>query len=172
MKRFKTFLNESPMVTDEMENTKEEPRLGHPKNESKRQTMSTIGDHTVKKFSLGPGRSAYTLHAPDNKITLTAAGKAGEGNKFYEDSLDSSTKAPIKAHEFYHHLVTNHDIHLHSDTLHSPGAKKVWSKLHGMEGTKTQAYNDITKKYTDIPHSESLDSHYGKYNTRISVKKA
>lgn len=170
MLSFKKFVSEAPIIDTSIENIKEPADYGHPRNEPKRQTLSKMGDNTVKELSLTPYRTSYTLHDKDNKIAIKATGKK-DGNKFTINSLESSQKAPVKAHEFYHHLITNNDVHLHSDIVQSPGGKKVWERLRGMPNIKIQTYHP-DGSYKDIPSSQSLDKYYDSPSIRLAAKKS
>ena len=168
MLSFKQFILEAPILDTSTENVKQPAEYGHVKNEGKRKTISTIGDNSVKELSLTPTTTSYTLHTPDNKIAIKAIGSRN-GDKFTIRSLDSSIGSPIKAHQFYHHLITQNGVHLHSDNIQSPGGKKVWERLRSMPGIEMKSYHP-DGSYRDIPDSAKLDDYFDS-PVRFSAKK-
>jgi hypothetical protein len=170
MKKFKEYLYEMPVVDASI--SSEKPKsFRETGDKNKKIPISKIGDNTVHKLSVfGGPRTSYTLHDKEGNIRTRVAGMQNK-NAFIETNLESSENAPVKAHHFYHHLIVNHDIHLHSDSMHSPGAKKVWSRLHAMPGIQMQTYNVNTKKYSNIKPGSSLDRHYNNPDIRFAAKK-
>ena len=75
-----------------------------------------------------------------------------------------------KTHEFYHYLITKHDIVLvagtknKKDEMHgsqSPGALKVWQKLQQMPGVQIHAfYNGKAEHVWDIDKGDTHQYHY------------
>ena len=141
MKTFKEYINETPMINDIDKEPNLTPYDDHIDDKPKRKFISTLKGHKVSK-----------LHTYDNS-----------------DSWVNYSKIP--AHEFYHHLITNHAVHLHSDYSQSEGAKKVWERLHKMPGIKMQAFDMGERTYSDIHPAEGLNQYYGKGNIRLSAKK-
>ena len=170
MKTFKEYINENPMIDYNVSKDKPDSFNDSPKIYNKRENIGVIGKHKVKRLSLDGFRKSYTLHDSKDNISFKAAGNQN-GNKFVVSNLEGTDTAPIKAHEFYHHLIHQQGLHLHSDALQSPGGKKVWERLHKMPGIKMQSLNVETGKYSDIHPNESLDKYYGTYNTRLAAKK-
>lgn len=63
-----------------------------------------------------------------------------------------------KAHDFYHHLITHHNIRLASDTTQSVGGAKVWHKLSEMPGIKMTQLNKNNKQ---LPLASPFEHNYG-----------
>lgn len=173
MKTFKEYINEAPMMNDIDKEKDLVPYDDHIEDKPKRKFISTLKDHKVSKSHTYDNNDAwvnYSLHNPEGKISLNVSGQSRGDDKF----LISNTNGygnKIPSHEFYHHLVTEHGIHLHSDYTHSEGAKKVWEKLHKMPGINMQAYDMGKRIYTDIHPAEGLDQYYPNGNIRLAAKK-
>lgn len=167
MKKFKQFIQEAPIPNDIIKEPGLKPYQENPENASQREHLSTLKGHKVSV--LHSIDSHYALHEPDDRISLGVSGKQ-IGNKFYEENLNGFGNK-IPAHEFYHHLITQHGIHLHSDYTLSKGAIAVWSKLHQTPGIKMQAYNMGTRKYTSIPKNEPLTNYMNKSSIRFAASK-
>lgn len=165
-------LTESPSMNDIEKEKNLTPYEDHPEDKPKRKFISKIGDHKVSKLDVYGNDSwaNYSLHNPEGKISLTVTGQNRDNGKFLESNVNGFGNK-IPAHEFYHHLITQHDLHIHSDYSHSVGMKKVWEKLHKMPGIKMQAYDMGKRTYSDVHPAEGLDNYYDNSNIRLAAKK-
>jgi hypothetical protein len=68
------------------------------------------------------------------EVDATVNGSLIKGH-LHVDLLSTRPHGKLKAHEFYHHLITKHGVKLAS-TSQSPGATKVYQKLSKMKGVK------------------------------------
>lgn len=128
-------------------------------------------DHRIMKVERNNQRHvSYYLHNIETKnIEMAVHGKQ-VGNKFFVSQLNGYAGSKFKAHEFYHHLITKHDIHLHSDYEQSTGGMKVWKALHKMPGIHIQSFNGSSETYSelkpDFQRKYDMDS-----STRLAAKK-
>lgn len=166
MLSFKEYINEAPIRNDITKEIGLEP---YDDFSSNRKYISKLKDHLVSHFKDGI-HGHYALHEPKTgKISLGLSVKH-LGDKTHVENLNGFGNK-IPAHEFYHHLITEHGLHLHSDYSLSRGAEKVWKKLHQMPNIHMQAYDMKNRTYTDIPKHESLDKYMDKPSFRFAAKK-
>ena len=172
MLSFKQFLKEAPIIEPRIEKDISKPYVGHPEDENKRITLGMIGKYPVKTLPYHGTWNAFTLHHPKTgRITFTVSGRQ-EGNKLFVTQLNRTTGSPIKGHEFYSNLIKNHNVHLHSDTVLSPGGAHVWKQLHGTDGIKTQAYNIDNQKYTNLDKTKPIpEEMFNNDRIRFAAKK-
>ena len=173
MKTFKEYINETPMINDIDKEPNLTPYDDHIDDKPKRKFISTLKGHKVSKLHTYDNSDSwvnYSLHNPEGKISLNVSGQQRGDDKFLISNTNGHGNK-IPAHEFYHHLITNHAVHLHSDYSQSEGAKKVWERLHKMPGIKMQAFDMGERTYSDIHPAEGLNQYYGKGNIRLSAKK-
>jgi len=180
MKSFKQFLIETPWVnSDELDIPPTEKRKFLRKEtmgENDTIISKTPSGHTITKKSInyydpmeGHDQYEYSAYGPDGKKDLSLKVHQ-KGNKAYVIDLSSNEGNTMKSHEFYHHLIAHHGIHLHSDYEQSSGGMKTWKKLHQMPGIHVQSYNGSTEKYSELKPSfqrkYDMDS-----STRLAAKK-
>jgi len=169
MKKFKQYLKEAPFYNDVDKEKDLTPYKEEPKKPT-REYISNIGNHKVSRYyhRNSPGVH-FALHEPNDHISLGVYGNITRDNKFYVDNMNGfGNKLP--AHEFIHHLVTNHGIHWHSDYALSKGAFKVYDRLKSMPDIHMQVYDMAKREYQDIPPNTNLDTYMNK-SSRFSVKK-
>lgn len=184
MKTFRTFILENPWINDlELDadmtkHPKQPPRPPDLDLQERGKYVGTMGDSHViyKKPGNAPkhpgdldGASYYLVNHKTNNVEMAVHGEE-KGNKFFVNGLGGYAGAKYKAHEFYHHLITKHGIHLHSDYEQSSGGMKVWKALHKMPGIHMQSFNGSTEKYSELKPSfqrtYDMDS-----STRLAAKK-
>ena len=170
MKKLRDILTEAPWINDEIGTIKQ-----------KQFQVSSSGDH-VSTMPSGHKILKNTLGETDDgkPVTYTAVDHHGNahikvhgnerGNRLDVTSLYGTEGNKVKAHNFYHHLITKHGIHLHSDYEQSEGGMKVWKKLQRMPGIHMQSWNGSTQKYSELRPSfqrkYDMDS-----STRLAAKK-
>lgn len=119
------------------------------------------GKYMTKKVPFKPSEARdttfYAIHKETGEPHMKVNGMYTPSTKKFEISiLKGHPESKIKAHEFYQHLIlAGHVKELHSDTTHSPGGKKVWSKLRKMPNVKV-----TTSDNPDGHHVKNFDSHY------------
>lgn len=172
MKTFIEFLSEAPWINPDIESDKLSDGK-EPETDSKnRHVISKMSSGHVVKIKHYPNDSSYvsyTAHGQDDKLHMEVQGHK-YNNKFNVGALNAYEGSTVRAHELYHHLITHHDLHLHSDYEQSEGGMKVWKKLHKMPGIHMQSYNGSTEKYSELKPSfqrlYDMDS-----STRLAAKK-
>lgn len=105
--------------------------------------ISRLGDYDVYHTPNTGIRdfAAYNLvHRKTKQTHLIVLGHKQPNNGFKVQHLVGSGTSNIKAHQFYHHLITYHGINLQSSDLQSHGGMKTWKSL----GTQ---YSDISMKH-------------------------
>ncbi len=172
---FARFLAEAPYYTEvdkDHENASTE-RLVHTQDkEVPWKKIGTIGDHEVHKQRFARyGATSYRLvHPNTNKVAMHLDTEDAHGGE--QVTMVSGIKnSPIKAHEFYHHLITKQGVELHSDTSQSPGGVHIWKKLHEMPGVKIKHISNINGKERTLHTGNDWGKNYG-FNSYFAAKKA
>lgn len=168
MKKFKQWLSESPWVNPDID---KEKLVDKPYNQPLANHISTMPSGHLIMREDDHGHTIYSAINPDTKhINLQVSGSHRNGDRFDISGLVGRKGSTIKAHEFYHHLITHHNIHLHSDYEQSEGGMKVWKNLQKMPGIHMQSFNGSTEKYSELKPSfqrkYDMDS-----STRLAAKK-
>lgn len=171
MMKFRQFLKEAPWVNPDVDKTVEPAYIDD--SDKRTQISKMKSGHIIKERQLPNTPSTereFSIHTPDDKHIIMSVSGTKQGNIFKVSSLQGTTNKTIKAHEFYHHLITQHDLHIHSDYEQSEGGMKVWKKLHQMPGIHMQSWNGSTEKYSELKPSfqrkYDMDS-----STRLAAKK-
>lgn len=139
MKTFRQFLLETPWLNHELGNWKEPMVSRYEHAFGKGEHISTTpSGHKIYKHSTRSGSVAFYATDADDKLHMTL-----ETDERYADPrmheinyVVAHEGNTIKAHDFYHHLITHDNVHLVSDKEHSPGGAKIWEKLSKMPGIK------------------------------------
>jgi hypothetical protein len=164
---FKQFLKETPAVMhaddyDQASNRLQPPEIknNHLSNKKETSEYKKLSDLKGHEVWGSHKEGIYHLVDPKTKETHIELTGMSNGNDFYEELLAGTGKTNIKAHTFYHHLITKHGVVLHSSDTHSIGGFKTWKKL--------SEYPDVKLSHVDnnnrpLKFSPNLDSNYG-YN--------
>ncbi len=184
MKSFIEFLKEAPWVNSleldtDIERKKMEARPPDlAVSEKGKYLPGSMGeDHKIIRYEgqapRHPGDKlgvSYYLHNIKTGNVEMAVHGEEDGNKYFVHGLGAYAGGKYKAHEFYHHLITKHGIHLHSDYEQSTGGMKVWKALHKMPGIHMQSFNGSSEQYSELKPSfqrkYDMDS-----STRLAAKK-
>ena len=75
----------------------------------------------------------YAVHKKTGIVHMSMEGYRDPDKSINVTYLTGHPDTKIKAHEFYHHLITKHNETL-KGIDHSPGAVKVWQRLSDMDG--------------------------------------
>lgn len=185
MKSFKSFITETPWVnsaeldTDFKRAPKMEPRPPDlAVSERGKYLPGTMGEHhkIIRFESDAPrhpgdkqGVSYYLHNIKTGNVEMAVHGEE-DGKKFLVHGLGAYAGGKYKAHEFYHHLITHHDIHMHSDYEQSTGGMKVWKALHKMPGIQMQSFNGSSEKYSDLKRNFQVRYDMNS-STRLAAKK-
>lgn len=181
---FKQFITETPWINPDLDvDMKDEPKAKAKLpdldvSERGKYLPGSMGEHhkIIRVESRAPHHPgdklgvSYHLHnIKTGNIEMTVHGEE-DGKKFFVGGLGAYAGGKYKAHEFYHHLITHHGIHLHSDYEQSTGGMKVWKALHKMPGIHMQSFNGSSEKYSELKPSfqrkYDMDS-----STRLAAKK-
>lgn len=124
---------------------------------SKEHDLGKLGNHTnVSQFeentSDGKKRGFFVTHDRNGDIHHAIqyhTQSPTEPRTLVIDALAKNPKAhhEMKAHDLYHHLVTNHGFKIMSDSSVSPGAKKVWDRLSEMPGVNVENLDSYGKNH-------------------------
>ena len=156
---FKQFLNEMPLRISD--HTKDDNQIGP--SDHKELHPAFKGSPNYKKISSikgldiwhdrPNGRFNVVDKEGNTKMALDGAFDREEGRKHFSiNDLRGHPSSPVKAHEFYHHLITQHGIILHGSSEQSDGGMKVWKKL--------SENPDIHVSHLDA-HNEEIPLHRG-----------
>lgn len=133
----------------------------------KTQKVSDHGDYEVHKHTNnGPSdnnvgdanATAYSLyHKPTKNYHMILQGRH-VGDTFHISYLQGHPQSQVKAHDFYHHLITKHGMKLNSDADQSVGGMKVWHKLsknpevsvthHDISGNQIPVQKKFSRNYS------------------------
>jgi len=84
----------------------------------------------------------------------------------------ASRNSPVKAHEFYHHILTNNpDLVLHSDTTQTKGGQHVWKNLSGMPGVEMKHIHNKNGEEMPLERSRWEDNYGEDSHFTAKVKK-
>lgn len=108
-----------------------------------------------------------------NKVNMKVSGHRGDNNNhFVVSSLSGRKDSPIKAHELYHHLITQHGFTITSDRNQSTGGVNTWkhlSKHKDIDMTHNNSYGDKLPLHSaDKWHHNYSDE---SENSRFTAKK-
>lgn len=145
-------------------------KLSPPKKRQQPENFGEVGDYNIVRTQGGytPNkkmrkRTFHLVHKKTGETHMKVSGleHVGKGNdhKFQVELLSGHKDSTIKAHEFYHHLITNHGIELHSDNIQTPGGKKVWQKLSKYKDIHIDHVASDGKKLK--LHKRNWDANYG-----------
>lgn len=152
----------SPIKNERFEGTK-------PRKISDYSATHAVYRHSLKAGEDGTPTSYHLVNKATKNIELAVHGSTRDG-KFLVGSLGARQGNTVKAHEFYHHLITKHNVHMHSDYEQSEGGMKVWKALHKMPGIHMQSFNGSSEKYSELKPSfqrkYDMDS-----STRLAAKR-
>jgi hypothetical protein len=170
VKTFKQFLNEMPKMTTL---DKDLNRLSH--NEVKihlshkpEHIGTSDSGHHIVKTHYREGTSFNAVDPQTKQIDMKVTGEHGDGN-FRVSMLRAREGGTIRAHEFYHHLVTKQGLTLHSDDHHSPGARHTWKKLSEYPDIEVTHYG---KGETHPMHKgDDFGKNYGDDKTHFIARK-
>jgi hypothetical protein len=154
----------------------EMPRLMKPDakedQKSRGSTLSYL--HPGKKISEFKGYHIHSTEPDDPKNTTIYAKDPASGESHMHVNFDGgqivglegSLHSKIKAHEFYHHLISHHGIELKSDIRQTPGGMKVWKKLKEYPDVKITHHKYTSTSPTDnstkrIPLRKDFEKNYG-----------
>lgn len=131
--RYKRFLREMPELIDVDKKVRHvDPVEAGPGTGIKRKKTKYNNEYEVHHDRLsGTSMVGYSLvHKPTGKTHIKLTGGQSEGtNKLGVKNLVGHSDSKVKAHEFYHHLITKHGLEISSDDEQSVGGAKVWKKL-------------------------------------------
>lgn len=144
MLSFKQFLKETPSLMYVSDYKKSENvlsdhdvRFGHEitkmDNPTDYKKISKLGKYEVWHSKKGGDEhygSVFNLVNPQTgHVHMQVTGNYTGKKTFKVGVLTGQDKNPVKAHQFYHHLITRHGIALQSSDLQSHGGMKTWQRL-------------------------------------------
>jgi hypothetical protein len=139
-------------------NPEEHSSEDDPEREQHISTMKSGHKIYLHEKKYGP-YTVRTYHAYDPKTKKTTLSAMGDFNKksghLHKIELASSPENTLKAHKFYHHLITHHNISIQDDSS-SPGNKKVWERLAKMPGVNIHGWSK-GKPVNVVPHEDNED---------------
>lgn len=101
----------------------------------------------------------YTLHDPKtNMVHMQVVGHKNQHNVMHVEGLASSGKSPVKAQDFYHHLLKHHITAL-VGTSHSEGGRKVWNRLAAKKTVSVHGWDDNKKEPVNIDATNPDETH-------------
>ena len=115
----------------------------------------------------------WAVDQKTNKVNMKVSGHRGDNNNHFSvNSLSGRKDSPIKAHELYHHLITQHSFTITSDKNQSTGGVNTWkhlSKHKDIDMTHNNSYGDKLPLHSADKwhHNYSNESE----NSRFTAKK-
>jgi hypothetical protein len=87
--------------------------------------------HRIYHVTDGPNSGGHILayHPKDNKIEARIGLRRNNTDAYQEQSLSKRKGSTVRVHDVYDHLINKHGWTIYSDTSHSEGAQRVWSRL-------------------------------------------
>lgn len=182
MKTFKQLISEMPVDNDYTEGkrlqaTNYRSYLKNTQQDEKTKTVSKWSyndDYDIHHHSVSHGEKYGTkhyfdvIHKPTGNIHLRLVTHTMDGNLHRVSDLHGAKENTLKTQHLYKHLLQNKKIDtLFSDHTHSPGAKKVWKRLHDMP--------DIDMKLVDrgkhLPiNKNNWNNNYGKFSALFMAR--
>lgn len=96
----------------------------------------SLGSFVRPQAKVGTYNKDYDIHkdGTDYQLVHRSSQKAHMAVDLERGSnqvqwLEKSQNCKVKAHEFYHHLITKHGLTIKSDTSHSIPAMHTWKRL-------------------------------------------
>lgn len=173
---FRQFLAEMPYYT-EVEKDHEQnmmDRKVHSDIDKSWKKISTLGGHDVHKRTFkepdGEFSTYRVVHPNTKKVVMELDTEKAHGGE-QVTMIGGARKSPVKAHQLYHHLVTQHGVKLHSDTSQSPGGVHIWKQLHAMPGIKLTHHSNLTGRERELHTGSNWDMNYG-FNSYFRAEKA
>ena len=174
MKTFRQFITEMPVIQPDY--NKEKYALNDPvpshRDEHTKEISTTSSGHIITHRNV-PGEVSHTFEAINPKTGLTQMKMSANkiGGILQEFKLAGRAGSDIKAHEFYHHLITHHNMELNSSEMHS----KVWEKLSSMPGVtmtrKKYGQGLRPDKKTKMHTGDNWKKNYGDGDTYFVASK-
>lgn len=137
--------------------------------------ISSYKGHKIIKTHIKDDEENHVIYHAVNKhgkTTLSVLGKEKQHNNksstLVDLNLKSSLDNKLKAHHFYKHLITKHNVILAGDAQ-SEGGMKVWQRLKKMKGIKIHAQDERTHKYSHVDDVGDGETHHGYDDTPYDV---
>lgn len=175
---FRQFLVEAPSPLSADAYGKEDNQIRSQYKIPKPRILDRLFDKRKNLGKLGPDHElhytkniiGHTYHAYNPKTQrddMEVRGLHSSGGKLFKvNDLKGREGSTIKAHDFYHHLITKHGITLASSNIQSPGGQKTWQKLsqkpdvkmihRTAPGVHEPINKDWAKHYEGPGHSQSF----------------
>ena len=171
MKTFKSFILEMGQLLQHYDERHPSVTTDKGKKlESFGNLHSKIGDHEVrmKQDKKGLTRQFSVVDPKTKKAQIHLdTDSFGDGKNLTVSKVSGRQGSMVKAHELYHHLITNHGVNLMAHSQ-SPGGFKVWQKLHKMPGVEIKQFDSETNKTTKVQNMDNIhDFHHEIKNYRI-----
>jgi hypothetical protein len=126
-------------------------------------STTSSGHHIYKaKNPMGGFGVTYSAYNPNSKQTESRVTGTQIGSSFHVHTLAGREGSSIKADDFYHHLVHNHNLKLKSSSTQSIGGSKVWHKLSQKSDTQMDhiaGWGRKTKLHTGDQWHKNYQSH-------------
>jgi hypothetical protein len=133
--------------------------------------MSSKGDHSFYKSTNDQAPAGYNAtdgylahNHTTNRVEQHVDGKQNRAGTFHVATLSGAKNATIKAHDFYHHLITKHNMTLRSD-VQSTGGKNVWNKLQQKSNVNVHGYDPKTRQGVNVHSGDEEAYHDEKYGS-------
>ncbi len=125
--------------------------------------LSSHGDHTFYKKNTDEHTNARDHFLAHNHTTGRVEQHVdGRQNSpkstFHVATLSGAEHSTIKAHDFYHHLISKHNVSLSSDTQ-STGGRNVWNKLQQKRNVNVHGFDPKTRKGVNV-HSGDEEAYH------------
>jgi hypothetical protein len=135
-----------------------------PKNIEKYGKLHSVMDsgHEVRlKHNKQFGSKEYSVIDLKTKLSQINLHTLSKNDKHHTiNELSGRKDSPVKAHQLYHHLITNHGAQFMTHSQ-SPGGFKVWQKLHKMPGIDIHVHDESTGKTTKVDNMDNYsDFHH------------
>jgi hypothetical protein len=132
---------------------------------NKLEHVSTVAGMHIYKHETSPreGYSSidYLAHDPKtNKVHFHMTGVQNKKNIVHVETLAGSGKAPIKASDFYHHLLKHHVTALVGST-HSEGGQKTWQRLANKKTVSVHGWLNNKPVNLDPKNPDETHASYG-----------
>lgn len=87
------------------------------------------------------GGSRHYEAVKDGVVHMAVQGAFEKKERSHSDpfevvSVKGHPTSTLRAHDFYHHLIKNHGLTLHSATTQSPGGSHIWKELSKKDDIK------------------------------------
>lgn len=116
-------------------------------------------DPSVPIHKNNESKNSFILHDPrTNQVHIHVKGDFNDAKGFHVQTL-GATNSPVKAQDFYHHLLKKGHVSSLVGTEHSEGGQKVWQRLSKKNNISVHGWDDEDEKPVNVNPRDPDQTH-------------